>query len=966
MKRVWSRKKNNRLSRLVTLTLCVVCLFGTNGVPLTAFAETGTSGFTEDNATVEETSVTSESKVDSADETNTSSDENSDDNDTSEKNNETENETESGSNSIVSETSKHIDGCSDSCKVEDCLCSCHSDAADNESDEKVDTEEKFYTVSFSVGTEAEEANVSAPEKISVKEKEAVGSLPSPVWNDTDGNTVKTFGGWYTDTEFNTAFYASTSVVSDITVYAKWNSLDEEDIYYVNFYGLDETNIQTLSVTGGKTVEPAGGPVLNEKVFCGWSTQKQADSSATVIKKFDFNVPVSEAVEKGKNTLDLYAWYDDASSEVSYTVSFDVGKEAVDAGVSVPKAVTVKEGGTINSLPVPVWSGEDGKPVMAFGGWYADKELNSEFNTGSAVKVDVTLYAKWNKLDDETLYYVNFYSQDGADICTTLSASKGQTVSPADAPELEKKSFYGWSTVMQENTPAADIDAFDFNVFVCDAVEKGKNTLNLYAWYDAVEEEKPYVVTFDIGEEAAKAGVVVPEDIEVNVKGTVDKLPVPVWKSKDGKIVKDFIGWYVDEELSEEFDTSTIVKADMTVYAMWGRPMLKAPSARDDLRPDTNFIRVQKTFVGIEEGQIPENFKIVVTSASGTNYVLEKNGAQVSADGLTWNWEIQNVDVGEYRVQESGQNIDGYGVECSGIGNVTVEAAQLSNLKTVIETTCSHTDWEVDVDGTSNVMFAAALTGGESCIVISKLPLSSTERAAVEAELRNATGGNWKMPPNFFSIETNGNGPYTVAGKKLWYVPSEGKVYLDNPSNWSQVASVSYDVSGAVNPDIQITNTYTKQTTDVRIKKMVAGSMGDITKTFNFEVTCSKPIGEPVKEEYTLSNDKKTATFSLTHEQEIILNGVEKGAILTVKELNAEGYEIGVIVGTQTLESNPDGLYTVLVNTVDGISIVVTNTKEGVPDTGVILDSLPYILILAIVAIGGVFVIIKKRRMRDDD
>lgn len=223
-----------------------------------------------------------------------------------------------------------------------------------------------------------------------------------------------------------------------------------------------------------------------------------------------------------------------------------------------------------------------------------------------------------------------------------------------------------------------------------------------------------------------------------------------------------------------------------------------------------------------------------------------------------------------------------------------------------------------------------------------------------------------MPPNFFSIKTNGNGPYTVAGKKLWYVPSEGKVYLEDPSNWSHVASVSYDVSGAVNPDIQITNTYTKQITDVHIKKMVAGSMGDRTKTFDFEVTCSEPIGESVDGKYTLSGDKKTATFSLTHEQEITLNGVKTGATLTVKERNAEGYGIGVTVDSQALESNSDGSYTVPVDTVDGISIVVTNTKEGTPDTGVILDSLPYILILVIVAIGGVFIILKKRKIRDDD
>ena len=94
--------------------------------------------------------------------------------------------------------------------------------------------------------------------------------------------------------------------------------------------------------------------------------------------------------------------------------------------------------------------------------------------------------------------------------------------------------------------------------------------------------------------------------------------------------------------------------------------------------------------------------------------------------------------------------------------------------------------------------------------------------------------------------------------------------------------------------------------------------------------------------------------------------MKTGATLTVKERNAEGYGIGVTVDSQALESNSDGSYTVPVDTVDGISIVVTNTKEGTPDTGVILDSLPYILILVIVAIGGVFIILKKRKIRDDD
>jgi hypothetical protein len=47
-------------------------------------------------------------------------------------------------------------------------------------------------------------------------------------------------------------------------------------------------------------------------------------------------------------------------------------------------------------------------------------------------------------------------------------------------------------------------------------------------------------------------------------------------------------------------------------------------------------------------------------------------------------------------------------------------------------------------------------------------------------------------------------------------------------------------------------------------------------------------------------------------------------------------------------------------------IVVTNNLVATPDTGVLLDSLPYILILAVVVALGVIVFIRKRRNRDDD
>lgn len=53
----------------------------------------------------------------------------------------------------------------------------------------------------------------------------------------------------------------------------------------------------------------------------------------------------------------------------------------------------------------------------------------------------------------------------------------------------------------------------------------------------------------------------------------------------------------------------------------------------------------------------------------------------------------------------------------------------------------------------------------------------------------------------------------------------------------------------------------------------------------------------------------------------------------------------------------------LAETNSGIAFV--NRKDVTVDTGVLLDTLPYILILGVVAVGAVL-LIKKRRNRDDD
>lgn len=148
----------------------------------------------------------------------------------------------------------------------------------------------------------------------------------------------------------------------------------------------------------------------------------------------------------------------------------------------------------------------------------------------------------------------------------------------------------------------------------------------------------------------------------------------------------------------------------------------------------------------------------------------------------------------------------------------------------------------------------------------------------------------------------------------------------------------------------------KTTVDVTITKIVTGNMGDRTKQFTIKVTSDQPMGEDSATE---------KTFSLANNESGTITGVPTGATLTVSETDATGYTVKMSVnGGKQVEAST-AQYTISQDDT-AVSIVVENYKEGHPDTGVLLDSLPYILILALIVVIAVFAVIRKRHNRDDD
>lgn len=200
--------------------------------------------------------------------------------------------------------------------------------------------------------------------------------------------------------------------------------------------------------------------------------------------------------------------------------------------------------------------------------------------------------------------------------------------------------------------------------------------------------------------------------------------------------------------------------------------------------------------------------------------------------------------------------------------------------------------------------------------------------------------------------------------------------------------------------------YKKVTSDVTIKKQVTGLLGDTNKEFAFSVSI-KQNGEDCTGVTAKKGDQPVSdltNFTLTHGETVTLENVPIGATIKVTEVApGEHYTVSatghggeknggsdviftyVAVANTATASDADEADLMLLSMdedtavdadgdavaydsgieVDNNQIIVTNHATLIPDTGVLLDTLPYIVILAVVAGGVALLMLRKRRKEDD-
>lgn len=176
-----------------------------------------------------------------------------------------------------------------------------------------------------------------------------------------------------------------------------------------------------------------------------------------------------------------------------------------------------------------------------------------------------------------------------------------------------------------------------------------------------------------------------------------------------------------------------------------------------------------------------------------------------------------------------------------------------------------------------------------------------------------------------------------------------------------------------------------ETNTLTLAKKVKGNFGDLGETFTFYVTFNK--GDATKTYTDILFDKSNTEISITkqnstdavkslsygetyeitlkHGQHVDFTNIPSDVTYTIAEdTTKEGwlYDVSLAESTVTF-AKATATATGTVNANGSVTFI--NDHQGTPDMGVVLDNAPYIAMLAIVAIGGVALMLNKRR-RDEE
>ena len=416
-------------------------------------------------------------------------------------------------------------------------------------------------------------------------------------------------------------YVYVEVVSDDGSELSAEQIAELGLAAVNDHGyytigvVSDVTMPDLNTTGTENIIEEYGSGVTSKIDAG-QIARYAPNAGCDLSKVSW-----KSLHKVTNGADDYpevtgnCWHLDGQIKIS-----DIEKVKVTYTSGYGDNTTLAEYETIKGAYTPTMDADPTRTGFTFSGWKkvvggdpSGATLSSETIASTALTEDTTYVAQWTA-ETDTAYTVEYYFENLEDDGFTIDDS--QTVNGSgttgDKVEAEQKEFAGFTfdEGNEDNITSGTI--------------AGDGSLVLKLYYV----RETYTVTYTDGVEGEE---VFDDQVSSNIKYGA---ATPTFDGTPSREGYTFTGW--------EPEVAETVTETVTYVAQW--------------EEITGALTVTKTFSGLDEGVLPDDFKITVTGPNGYSKELTLNDAD---EGTTYTWTIPELSLGTYTVSESGYDVEGY-------------------------------------------------------------------------------------------------------------------------------------------------------------------------------------------------------------------------------------------------------------------------------------------------------------------
>lgn len=774
-----------------------------------------------------------------------------------------------------------------------------------------------------------------------------------------------FAGWFTDAACTAGsmFEFGSSLVRDITLYAKWNPVTANYTVIHWWENADDNEYsyhrsETKSGTTGTHTQATGTDLRDTQV-----TGKNLFGNTDTANVFTANT-IDQQVIKGDGSTIVNVYY----ARKQYTLSFRRGSSEG----YVLKILSKKYGAQISSNEWP-------KFVYDYTGSIINKKDNSHiaqpneenaFGNWKIASGKYLAYSSTMPLGDGNLWtYDTGSGRSSAQYCLQNLNDNNYTIDHTDyagsSAKIGLEDAYEITGFTFEKVGIQELDwsslHYKENFHKGDKI-KGKPYDGAKFYYTR---NKYNIVYHNGNQEDSK--------IECSFGADITNSGSYQPKTRPAGVESDytFAGWYQDPEGTTPytFAGKTMPANDIIVYAKWAAPTytvtfdLNGVTSEDKYSDQTvekgklatepaDPTRDGYTFAGWTKDGSPFSFQTQITEdttltaqwISNEKYPLtyvSNNGKDVrQADGESYavgaEAKVINVPEGTgweapdgmekflcWNTNEDGSGTDYYpGDSFRMPENVTEEGTFLYAKWVPKRETTLNYDLNYEVAGGERLY-------GQTTITIPNKPYS--------------IGSNSDDPAK--------NDPSREGYKFLGW--STQKIPAENDKLLKKGEQIQVDTIQENTDNVLYAQWQKLKEVSLNITKIVRGGFGNVNESFNFEYTIA---GAGVTE--------KTETFTLTSGKSKLLENIPEGATVTVTEKVANGYTTSYKIGTGAEIADSSCSYTVTGQEEDRAQIEVTffNQKDEVAPTGVTTDWLSSILMLfAGLGMAVVMLLTGKRR-----